>query len=259
VAKTKNPHEAALKSWETRRKSRAEWGPAQQRGDWKAGSGRSAPSAPLPLAGDVAVTQPAKLMTFQENDGKAAIGRIKKRLKDFEIPKKALDSLAGVSVVPEVWMKALAAEHEGAVGLYRPAEKTISLSSEWGAANDLAHEIGHHVHLSKLSDEAVSEWADISKNGQEAHISSYAQTNVTEHFAEAFAAYAEAKRSIGASLRKQLQYSEPKAFAFMERLFKTPSMWLPDGKTETRDYTSEALTHGYEAPKRPQPPVPRGN
>jgi hypothetical protein len=105
-----------------------------------------------------------------------------------------------------------------------------------GAAKLLSHEIGHHVHLSKLTPEAAEEWARISKNGQNCEVSKYGRQNTTEHFAEAFSHYARPDEAMigGYAIKSRawLKDLEPKAFAFMERLWRDKTMWQPNGQSE---------------------------
>jgi predicted Zn-dependent protease with MMP-like domain len=123
-----------------------------------------------------------------------------------------------------------------ALGLYTNSEHRIQLRSNFDYSNKqksdneglaggmrsvALHEIGHYVHLGKLSIKAANEWNGLSQNGQTARISSYARTNTTEHFAEAYRAYAE-----GGFQREKLATYEPKSYQFMTRLFTAPASML---------------------------------
>ena len=87
------------------------------------------------------------------------------------------------------------------------------------------HEVGHHVHLRKLTADAAAEWDTYSQKGTTARISAYARTNQGEHFAEAY------KNYFGTpSMRKRLRATEPAAYSFMQRLNKPGNRWmLADG------------------------------
>jgi hypothetical protein len=97
-------------------------------------------------------------------------------------------------------------------------------------ASTFVHEIGHHVHLSKLSLKAFEEWRSLSDRGRNAKITSYATTNEAEHFAEAFSAYCCAGVGHRNENRQLLSLLEPKVSGFMERLMRTPEMWVQKGK-----------------------------
>jgi len=124
-----------------------------------------------------------------------------------------------------------------AYGTYQPANGIIKLAanppgekggniSVYGGATIL-HEIGHHVHLAKLNDEAAQEWFLISKGGEAARISSYARTGVGEHFAECYRAYAR-----GGDHRKRLRNLEPNSYKFMRLIWGTrgEKKFLPVGE-----------------------------
>lgn len=114
-----------------------------------------------------------------------------------------------------------------AYGVYNPVSKVITLSSNADnvavyGGNTILHEIGHHVHLANMTNEAALEWSKISvNNGAFARISAYARTNQGEHFAEAYRAYAR-----GGSYRAGLRNLEPNTYNFMRNLFKENSKYI---------------------------------
>ena len=129
---------------------------------------------------------------------------IKNQLK--EVPRNHLNGLAGVDFVEG---QLIPYKDIGAYGTYDPEGKVIKLSSNADnvgviGGGTVIHEVGHHVHMSKLTDEGATEWARISNNGQSASISAYARTNRGEHFAEAYRAYTR-----GEGYRKKLKALEP--------------------------------------------------
>lgn len=99
----------------------------------------------------------------------------------------------------------------------------------YGGATIL-HEVGHHVHLARLTDEAASEWAAISENGGTATVSAYARTNQGEHFAEAYRAYAR-----GGTYRAALRNREPRAYQFMQSLMRPASPRIAPPGTSVSD------------------------
>lgn len=102
--------------------------------------------------------------------------------------------------------------------------------SVYGGATIL-HEIGHHVHLAKLTDSAAAEWSTYSRKGQSARISEYAKTNTGEHFAEAYRAYAR-----GGNRRTMLKNLEPAAYKYMAKLWRDPKMFNGRGYHGTEDW-----------------------
>ncbi len=107
-----------------------------------------------------------------------------------------------------------------ALGIYNPASQAITLSSNKDNVNVIGgatidHEVGHHVHMAKMTDEAAAEWNKISAGGQHALISAYARTCQGEHFAEAYRAYAR-----GEGYRRGLRNLEPATYKFMASVFQ---------------------------------------
>ncbi len=129
-----------------------------------------------------------------------------------------------------------------AYGVYQPASGEITMASNAYSQQDdsmnvmgsqnirvlggavVLHEIGHHVHLAKLTDESASKWAEISNHGLLARISSYARTNTGEHFAEAYRAYAR-----GGTYRATLKALEPQSYSFMQSLWNKPENFRESG------------------------------
>ena len=147
-------------------------------------------------------------------------------------------------------------------GYYSTRDRFVMISQEMkhGSAWGLAHEIGHHVHLSRMTAKACDEWANISNSAKTAGLSQYERNNTGEHFAEAYKAYfggyehlynaslqsaggPRIDRVTGKSYvpetgkvdryevgmtyqRERLKAAEPKAFAFMERLAQKDSGML---------------------------------
>lgn len=124
-----------------------------------------------------------------------------------------------------------------AYGVYDPASQEMTLSSNKDnigviGGGTVLHEMGHHVHLARMTDAAAKEWEEISGNGEHALISAYARSNRGEHFAEAYRAY-----SKGEHERKRLKNLEPRAYKFMAALFRKDSkMLLPPGQRPSGDW-----------------------
>jgi len=146
------------------------------------------------------------------------------------LPPGHLDGLQSVSFVEHSYVQARSAAHDNkvidALGVYSPTNHDIVLSSNKDniaviGGNTIAHEVGHHVHMAKLTDEAAAEWEGISNNGQHALISAYAQTNQGEHFAEVYRAYQQ-----GGDKRAKLKNLEPASYKFMASLNRTDSKKL---------------------------------
>jgi len=142
---------------------------------------------------------------------KEQFNRYKDLPGDHVIPAAHLDGLWEIKGSSGV----LQSGGTAAVGLYHPNQYTVeaSSSSTLYERTTVPHEVGHHVHLSKLNNRAVGEWNRISQGGSTAKVSSYARTNTGEHFAEAYARYYG-----GPTDRANLEKLEPKAHAFMSKL-----------------------------------------
>lgn len=87
------------------------------------------------------------------------------------------------------------------------------------------HEVGHHLHMAKLTNEAAAEWDALSKNGVLARITEYAKNCAGEHFAEAYRYF----NSKLPHLREALKEEEPRVWEFMEKLRKGIGI-MPKGK-----------------------------
>lgn len=121
--------------------------------------------------------------------------------------------------------------------------------AKWYSARGTAiHEVGHHVHMSKLTDDAAREWAMLSRGdsrygGGSAKISDYARTDYTEHFAEAYRAY-----HLGGEHVDRLKALEPRVHAFMVKVHEPRSSYLlPRGSTS--EYRSRASRGGNKSGK----------
>jgi hypothetical protein len=162
------------------------------------------------------------------------------------IPNHHLDGLAGISFAENSWIKANNAATgriTEAAGLYQPDTRKITLASNVDnihviGGNVTSHEVGHHVHMAKMTDAAADEWRSISENGKHARISAYARTNSGEHFAEAYRAY-----SSEGNKRKALRSLEPASYKFMQSLSKPDSKkLLPQGKYFSGDWMKRYAT-----------------
>jgi hypothetical protein len=124
-----------------------------------------------------------------------------------------------------------------ALGLYHSQYRTITLSSnakniEVIGGGTVLHEMGHHVHIAKMTDEAAEQWNVISQGGSRAMISAYARTNQGEHFAEAYRAYAQ-----GGGKRAALKNLEPASYKFVQSVFRKNSpKLLPNGQMNVRNF-----------------------
>lgn len=249
MARTKDPTAATLKSWETRRRNqekaagiRTRSQPSgggdvvQQRGDFGvATSGRAAVAAIVRTAGHFAarevVDDGIKMLSLPVE---AVLGLTEIRLESQSNMTRPATIRGGIRVPERVALGGYAAD------LMRAGINADALIREGGlrskparAARTLSHEIGHHAHLSRLSDAAAAEWASISKNGKNCEVTSYGMKNTTEHFAEAFSHYAQPDPFLDhAPRRAWLKRAEPEAYAFMERLWTDKSMWRAGGHAE---------------------------
>lgn len=169
---------------------------------------------------------------------------IKGALDEAKLPDLHYDGLAKINFREG---ELIPAQSQGKVveayGIYDSNTREITLASNARSQTDdlfnrlgtgnihviggatILHEIGHHVHLAKLTDRVAEDWESISQNGKTAGISAYARTNRGEHFAEAYRAYAK-----GGNARARLRNLEPGAYQFMTRLFRDPKMYLPKGQ-----------------------------
>lgn len=158
-------------------------------------------------------------------------------IRDAKLPETHTDGLGQIRFVEQSYIKATnpAGQSVDAYGTYDPRTKVINLSSN---ADNIAliggavvlHEMGHHVHLSKITDEASREWAGISRNGESCRISAYGRTNQGEHFSEAYRLYAR-----GGTYRAKLRNAEPDSYKFMAKIFKGKGM-LPAGEQAQLDW-----------------------
>jgi hypothetical protein len=146
------------------------------------------------------------------------------------LPREHLDGLARISW--GVHGQPLPGAGPQAVAVYDPPQRVIRLTTgvdDQSVFDErvVLHELGHHVHLSKLTSEAAVEWAGLSQQGTQARLSAYARQNAGEHFAEAYRAYAR-----GGPHRARLKAQESKTYQFMRRLMRKDDnpMLLPVGE-----------------------------
>ena len=146
------------------------------------------------------------------------------------IPALSWDLVTGVEVRP-----AKAYPKKGVTGFYQPDKNRVNVIAQDNhlSRNTPIHELGHHVHMAKISDAASNEWAALSKGGKACKISNYGKTNTGEHFAEAFRNYADTTQPSKPGFqapREWLKKQEPAVYSFMERLWSNPSMWYGKGQ-----------------------------
>jgi HK97 family phage portal protein len=158
------------------------------------------------------------------------------------IPRASWDGMKAVELRPA------AAAKPGLTGYYRSEkqELTIIVQPKHMSRNTPIHELGHHVHMAKVTAETSNEWAALSHDGKACKISNYGRTNAGEHFAEAFRNYADTRSPSKPGFlapREWLKKVEPNTHAFMAKLWSTPSMWLPTGKYAPLS-TAQARYHG---------------
>lgn len=256
-------HAAAVKAWKKRR--RAQQGDkketVQLRNDYarEAASLSSANVLPLvkPSSGPERsdeIADQAKVVSM--------IGRV---VGKYDVPEAALDGLRSIEVSAQ-WEMAvhigpdgkkhpfvgMDVDYRDMLGDYQGAIAKVRISAmnfankkiapwdkrdpneviEDSLGKTLFHEIGHHAHQAKLTNEAAAEWEEISQGGTTCLLGQYGRTNTTEHFAEAFAAFARRGEHHAGYQKSVLEELEPEAYAFMERLWKTPSMWKPRGQAK---------------------------
>lgn len=153
-------------------------------------------------------------------------------LEDAKLPASHTDGLRRIEFVEGDYVGG------DAFGTYTPGSDTIRLASNppkekgplgniytYGGATVL-HEIGHHVHMAKLTNEAAREWESYSRGGRSGRISAYARKSSGEHFAECYRAYARGKGE-----RRKLRNIEPWAYKFLQPLFSSrgAKKFLPEG------------------------------
>jgi len=258
MARTKDPHGASVKSWETRARNAGGGGVVQSRGDFAqemTGVGKARPEDVSKLIDITNDLGPGEI-SFEQFAGRAdgpsdrsqekVAAYLREGLRDLDLPDAVLDGLAVIEINLEGQMGAELGEARDVKGFYTGEQRRIQLNATYFAeqiydadrkpreavSKTAAHEMGHHAHLSKLGAQAALEWERLSRGGSLCRISSYGRTNTTEHFAEAFASYSRPGAGGGGVNRKALKALEPKAFAFMERLWRDQSMWQPKGQSE---------------------------
>jgi len=254
MARTNDPSAATKKAWLTRARAGDGGGVVQQRGDFRVGIqkvGRATPITDLIShsngAGDsqqrhrdpddLPLEQP---LSQRERDLQTKTDRfLRDGLGPLDLPAGVTDGLSGIKLCTEREMGRFPP-----AGDYNHITRTIRLNTGYfgqmvsddpdgkpadRTAKVAAHEMGHHVHLSNLSDAAALEWDGLSVGGSNCVLSSNGRKNSKEHFAEAFAAYAHPRWREGQAVarfnRGYLEGGEPKSFAFMARLWRDPTMW----------------------------------
>lgn len=170
---------------------------------------------------------------------------VKISLREADLPDIHHDGITEIKFTEGHYIPGGRAGTEGiteAYGIYSTRTRAITLASNAYSQNPEAnrfgngniavfggavvlHEIGHNVHIAKMTDAACDEWAAISQKGTTARVSAYAQTCQGEHFAEVYREYARGGRH-----RKALKALEPKAYSFMQKLWRSPAMFLPEGQ-----------------------------
>lgn len=268
MARTADPSAATKKAWLTRARNAGGGGVVQSKDDFAqawTGVGKARPedvskliSLPVPGADDLEAGQ----ISFEEFAGQAAssdrsrekvAAHLREGLRDLDLPDAVLDGLTGIEICFENQLAVpvgllVRSQDEGLPikGFYTGEQRKAQLNATYFAdpwiyddadrkprevvSKTAAHEMGHHAHLSKLGAQAALEWERLSAGGSLCRISDYGRTNTTEHFAEAFASYARPGAGGGGMNRKALKALEPKAYAFMERLWRDKSMWQPKGQ-----------------------------
>jgi len=216
-------------------------------------------------AGQISFEEFAGQAASSDRSREKVAAHLREGLRDLDLPDAVLDGLTGIEICFENQLAVPAgllvrSQDEGLPikGFYtgaqrkaqlnatyfadpwiyddadrKPREVEARLAAEGGdrvVSKTAAHEMGHHAHLSKLGAQAALEWERLSAGGSLCRISDYGRTNTTEHFAEAFASYARPGAGGGGMNRKALKALEPKAYAFMERLWRDKSMWQPKGQ-----------------------------
>lgn len=245
----------AKKAWETRHRNLQAQGSSavQGKGDWvERGAGPGIRRAEADEMSHLVVTHDQHDTSFEREAKAKVAAKIKEAFRDMDVPASALDGLATIRSTI-MFQKAYQGEYRGETLTVNINADSFYDKGGWQDFGEgspvqtigktVAHEMGHHVHLSKLSDIAANEWARLSDNGRTCKISAYGRTNTTEHFAETFAAYAHStftRQDERGGLRNSqftrgtLKMLEPEVYAFMERLWSDRSMWRQDGEVEYR-------------------------
>lgn len=263
MARTNDPGAATKKAWLTRHRAQ-EGGhkeTVQQRGDFAAGG---IPKADMSKLTDSITHSHVGLshtphsyqrITERDRAGQSITEAItKEAVKLLDLPETATDGVNGLVMAlgSEMMVRGGGGPGGGlflqvAKGRYNGNNGQIEMNSEQVArvapeeaaaftAKTLSHEIGHHALLNKITDAAAAEWLTLSQGGKKARLTKYARQDANEHFAEAFAAYSNVGAKGGGwkgeTERARLRKLEPKAFAFMERLWKDKATWRPMGQAE---------------------------
>ena len=181
---------------------------------------------------DVVVKVDKPSMGVAPSSERMAAG-IKKALDAADLPKGAMVGLERIEV------KLPGTVDRTVVGTYRSGLRVIEMNGARAEhAREVVHEVGHHVHLYRMTDAKAGEWSKLSEGGSNCRISSYGKTSVGEHFAEAFQAFAR-----GGSSRATLGRKEPASHKFMSGLWAKPG--FESVKTATGHRGGAEITNRY--------------
>jgi hypothetical protein len=131
----------------------------------------------------------------------------------YALPKEHLDGLRTVFVTERLDRPNWVGSHNSQESLIRIRPRETAGLGWYSIKGTVDHEVGHHVHMTRMTDEAAAEWKQLSNDGRNARISAYARSNQSEHFAEAYRAY-----HAGGVDSSKLKHYEPRAHEFMTRL-----------------------------------------
>jgi len=237
MARTHDPSAATKKAWLSRNPARdaGGGGVVQSRSDFAATG--------VPNLSSLISSPAYGLMSAKEKgEQRRTEAFTREAIGLLDLPSLATDGLTGLVMATSREMDD--DPHKVVTGSYNGSRIRLNsqyLGDKYGNAENtaltLGHEVGHHVHLSKISDAAAAEWADISRGGATCKLSKVGLANAAEHFAEAFWKYAAKWSTVDdfgryAPEREKLRKLEPKAHAFMERLWVDKAMWRPKGQVE---------------------------
>lgn len=167
--------------------------------------------------------------SFESTDDKKALEELR-----AQTPESHLDGIPHITITDHVaGLKIPGRNFSSYLGAYHWTGSIAAMRGAEGLHDVIRHEVGHNVHLNKMTPEAAAEWKRLSNDGKNAHITAYARTNRGEHFAEAYMAY----RSSEPRLRERLALREPAVHAFMDRLHMPGSGMLTARGETTSPHT----------------------